>query len=46
MEGLRRQEGLVRQHRDQLHQGATRTFNLEGGSGIAKAGITWGELKP
>lgn len=46
MEGLRRQEGLVRQLRDQLHQGATRTFNLEGGSGIAKAGITWGEPKP
>lgn len=36
----------MRQLRDQLHQGATRTFNLEGGSGIAKAGITWGELKP
>ena len=46
MGDLRRQEGMVRQLRDQQHEGAATTSKLEGGSGITKVGVTWGELKP
>lgn len=46
MEDLRRQEGMVRQLRDQQHLEDTTTSKLRGKSRIARAGVTWGELGP